>query len=94
MRVFHKENGGVSAARNLGLSQAQGVYLQFLDSDDWLAENALQVLCAIAAKTRSDIVSGIHWQYIRMAGAKLGKKEQGVVCDGNRGVWKYVFSQE
>ena len=29
VRVFHKENGGVSAARNLGLSQAQGVYLDY-----------------------------------------------------------------
>lgn len=34
IRVFHKENGGVSSARNLGLDNAQGKYIMFCDSDD------------------------------------------------------------
>lgn len=36
IRVFHKPNGGVSSARNLGLDNAHGEYITFLDSDDWL----------------------------------------------------------
>ncbi|MCM1044001.1 MAG: glycosyltransferase [Candidatus Gastranaerophilales bacterium] len=36
IRVFHKENGGSSSARNLGISQARGQYLGFVDSDDYV----------------------------------------------------------
>lgn len=36
IRVFHKENGGVSSARNLGLDNACGEWILFVDSDDWI----------------------------------------------------------
>lgn len=36
IRVFHKPNGGVSSARNLGLENAAGEYIMFCDSDDWV----------------------------------------------------------
>ena len=44
VRVFHKENGGVSSARNLGLNKAQGKWISFADSDDWLNQNYLSTL--------------------------------------------------
>lgn len=37
IRVFHKKNGGSSSARNLGISKAQGEYLGFVDSDDYIS---------------------------------------------------------
>ena len=43
IRVFHKENGGVSSARNLGLDQAQGEWITFVDSDDWVTECAFNI---------------------------------------------------
>lgn len=48
IRVFHKENGGSSSARNVGIQQARGEYLGFVDSDDYVEpdmyERLLEVL--------------------------------------------------
>ena len=39
IRVFHKQNGGVSSARNLGLDYAKGTWITFIDSDDFIEQN-------------------------------------------------------
>lgn len=44
IRVFHKQNGGVSSARNLGLDNAQGEWICFIDSDDWVEVDFLKEL--------------------------------------------------
>lgn len=44
IRVFHQENSGVSCARNLGIEKAQGKYISFVDADDWIAPNYLDVI--------------------------------------------------
>lgn len=41
IRVFHKENGGVSSARNIGIENAVGNWLMFVDADDWLSTEAI-----------------------------------------------------
>lgn len=54
--VIDKENSGVSATRNLAIERAQGKYLQFLDSDDWLDVNATRLLVERAEETNADLV--------------------------------------
>lgn len=44
VRVFHKENGGVSSARNMGLDNARGEWISFVDADDWLESDYLAIL--------------------------------------------------
>lgn len=44
IKVIHKENGGLSSARNSGLDIASGDYIMFVDSDDWISEVSLEQL--------------------------------------------------
>lgn len=44
IKVFHKENGGVSSARNLGLDNAKGKWITFIDSDDCIYENIFNLI--------------------------------------------------
>lgn len=56
IRVFHKKNGGVSSARNLGLDNVLGEYVTFVDSDDCLYLNALDRLFSVAEKYQLDFI--------------------------------------
>lgn len=44
VRAFHKENGGVSSARNMGLNHAQGEWIAFVDADDWVLSHYLETI--------------------------------------------------
>ena len=54
MRVIHKENGGVSSARNEGIRYARGKYVWFIDADDFVAPNIFGKLKCIAYEKNSD----------------------------------------
>lgn len=60
IRYYYKENGGVSSARNAGLSLAIGKYVMFIDADDTISENALDALYSAAEARDADIVFGAY----------------------------------
>lgn len=55
-KIFHKENGGVSSARNLGLDNAKGEWILYVDSDDWIAKDALMTLSEYVGKYNTDTI--------------------------------------
>ena len=57
VKVFHKENGGLSDARNFGVKKAKGEFITFLDPDDYLEAYSLELLAGIQEKYNCDIVS-------------------------------------
>lgn len=64
IRVFHTENRGLSAARNLGLDHFAGDYVGFVDPDDWIEPDMYEVLIQKAEETGSDIVEcGTYEEY-------------------------------
>ena len=56
MRVYHTQNQGLSAARNLGLKYACGKYIVFIDSDDFIVPNYLEILYNEAEESQVDLV--------------------------------------
>ena len=55
--VIHKKNGGLSAARNTGISNAEGEYVYFPDPDDWIEPNTFSDLAEVIESDQYDIIS-------------------------------------
>ena len=78
--VIQKENTGVSDSRNRALDRARGKYLQFLDSDDWITQDATRLFVRAAEEYGCDMVIS---DFYRVVGERLSPKgdieEEGVL---------------
>lgn len=88
--VIHKENEGLSSARNVGLKAATGEFVMFVDGDDYLMNDAIEIL----VKKINDEIDVIIFPYIRVYGSKkiathlFDKKE---IMFSNTGVKEKLF---
>lgn len=70
VRVIHKENGGLSSARNIAIDQAKGEYLTFVDSDDWLEPDACRLLADGLERYDAGIACVGNWDVDSQTGEK------------------------
>lgn len=90
VEVFHTENRGLSCARNLGLEKAKGEYISFVDSDDWIDNNALQTLLRYAVDNNADIVSSafyLEWKDHRKIEEEIKKP---ILLEGEHIIQAYI----
>lgn len=60
VRVFHKENGGLSDARNYGIDRAMGKYITFIDSDDFIEFDYIEYLYKLLVKYKCSMSLTMH----------------------------------
>ena len=71
VRVIHKTNSGVSDTRNMGIDEAEGTFIQFLDADDWITSDSTKLLVRTAKEKNADLVIG---DFYRVVGDNLATK--------------------
>lgn len=70
IKVIHQENAGLSAARNSGIAVAQGDYIMFVDSDDYLQPNVLGILMEQVERDQLDVLR-FRYQNVRESGEEF-----------------------
>lgn len=81
IRVIHKENGGISDARNVGMQVASSKYILFIDSDDYISENMVEKLYTMAELHNADVAAcGVYNVYASGAIPQCAEKME-FCCD-------------
>ncbi|MCR4624655.1 MAG: glycosyltransferase [Lachnospiraceae bacterium] len=107
IKVIHKKNEGVAMARNDGLDIAQGDYISFVDSDDWLAEDTYECFVESMRKYKVDCVMGccqvvidregeLDFRPLREWKLKIWTQKgamKSVLVDGSA-IWNRLFKKE
>ncbi|MDW3024301.1 MAG: glycosyltransferase family 2 protein [Alphaproteobacteria bacterium] len=104
IKVIHRANAGVSSARNLGIENADGEYIHFLDADDWIDPEYYQAMVTVANDSGADmVVSGfvsdnkytkhIVYKNVRLVRGMLDKLRLTYALTDSY-VWRYLFKTD
>lgn len=90
IHVFRELKKGAPAARNKGLMEAEGEWIQFLDSDDELLPSKIENQAAVALTTKADLIAGGCYMYKTVKG-KTNTKTRGLETDD---IWKGLLTSK
>ena len=95
IRVIHKENGGLSSARNAGLDAALGAFILFVDGDDYIAPNTIQLLLEVLQKQPdSDPIDFVQFLYQEVSDSNWRPQSQAStvsMCSGTEDMFRYLY---
>lgn len=92
IHYIYKSNGGVSSARNMGIQMAKGEWLLYIDADDYLLPNALEILLSLAEKFKVNIATSNF--YVEFEGKRrrcLHNVKEGIVSNNFRSLFLNSF---
>ena len=92
IKVIHKENGGLSDARNAGLAVAAGEYVSFIDSDDWVDRSFMETLLDLSVRTGADIA---ECNFIKTSGSTEARttSDAVTVCTTEEALEKHIKTE-
>ncbi|MGI6499308.1 MAG: glycosyltransferase family 2 protein [Anaerostipes sp.] len=92
-KIIHQQNAGIAAARNTGIENSSGNYIMFVDCDDILKNNMVQVMLDTALREQSDIVECGFYYFKTEDGKLLRTREftypEETLYQGDKGILKY-----
>jgi len=94
IKVIHKQNGGVSSARNLGIDNATGEWITFIDSDDIIDKCMIEKLFKIAEKENTKISASAHKYQTKDNEIKFVVLENKTIRLNNTKVLEYIIRND
>lgn len=94
IKVIHKENGGLSDARNTGEQESKGEYILFIDSDDYIHIDMIKSLYEQIKSENADVsICGVMNVYLNSQNPQCNDTEQYFVCDKKEFLKQYLIGE-
>lgn len=95
VKYFYKENGGVSRARNLGIQQAKGKYITFVDSDDIIEKEYIDLICDMIEKNNAELYWFGSYSFNSVGGKNIDTTwmKKGMLNADSREIKKLIAEQ-
>lgn len=94
VRAVHKDNGGLSDARNAGMQAAQGEYYSFVDSDDWIAADYIAYLYGLLSRNHAQIaVCGYRKVYEKEENGADSAGTSVDIYDSGEGLFRLLYQR-